>query len=190
MIAYSGGIKRTLDVLLAGSMLLLLSPLFVLIAAAIVLDDGSPVIFRQQRAGRYGRNFTIYKFRSMPVTTPNVPSVAAGSLIVTRVGRVIRRTNFDELPQLWNVLRGDMSLVGPRPALLSQQSLIHFRKVFGIDRLRPGLTGLAQVNAYDGMPESQKLEWDKLYAQRISFGLDLLVMIRTFGYLTRRPPVY
>jgi O-antigen biosynthesis protein WbqP len=126
----------------------------------------------------------------MPSGTPAVPSAVAHGLAVTRVGRIIRRTNIDELPQLWNVMKGDMSLIGPRPALPSQTSLLEQRNAFGITRLRPGLTGLAQVNAYDGMPEREKLQWERRYAERVSFIGDVSILLRTFGYLLRRPPAY
>jgi O-antigen biosynthesis protein WbqP len=187
---YARFMKRVLDVLIAGVVLVLLSPLLLLVATAIRLEDRGPAIFRQVRVGRRGELFTIYKFRSMPVDTPNVPSAAGGALRVTRVGAVIRRTNVDELPQLWNILKGDMSLIGPRPALPSQASLLAVRGQRGIAILRPGLTGLAQVNAYDGMPEAEKLEWESRYVQRLSFARDCTIALRTLGYLLRRPPVY
>jgi O-antigen biosynthesis protein WbqP len=183
-------LKRCCDVLVCVLLLVLLSPLLLLVAIAIRIEDGGPPIFRQQRVGRAGAPFTIYKFRSMPVGTPNMPSVAAGGLRVTRVGRVLRRTNIDELPQLWNVLKGDMSLVGPRPALPSQTVLLTLREAAGVLSLRPGLTGLAQVNAYDGMPETEKVQWEDRYARRVSFGRDLAILLRTFVYLLRRPPSY
>lgn len=187
---YERFVKRTLDVLMATVALLLLAPLLAIVAAAIRVDDGGPAIFRQTRSGRAGRPFTIYKFRSMPVASPNVPSAAAGELRVTRVGALIRRTNIDELPQLYNVLIGDMSIIGPRPALPAQVSLLTNRHERGIDLLRPGLTGLAQVNAYDGMPETEKIEWETLYTRRVSPLQDLAIALRTVGYLLRRPPVY
>ena len=187
---YARFVKRALDATAAALLLVLLSPLLVLVAAAIRMEDGGPAIFRQRRVGRKGCEFTLYKFRSMPSGTPNVPSAAAQALKLTRAGRFIRRTNLDELPQLWNVLRGDMSLIGPRPALPSQTSLVMHRNERGITLVRPGLTGLAQVNAYDGMPELEKLAWESRYVQRISFTRDAVIALRTFAYLLRRPPAY
>jgi lipopolysaccharide/colanic/teichoic acid biosynthesis glycosyltransferase len=187
---YGGVLKRCCDVFVCVVLLVLLSPLLALAALVISIEDGGPPIFRQQRIGRSGVPFTIYKFRSMPVGTPNMPSATAGELRVTRVGRILRRTNIDELPQLWNVLKGDMSLVGPRPALPSQSALLALREAAGVLRLRPGLTGLAQVNAYDGMPETEKVQWEDRYARRVSFGSDLAILLRTFVYLLRRPPSY
>lgn len=190
MMVYAAYGKRILDCVLAAGGLIVLSPLFALVALAIRIEDGRPSLFRQLRVGRNGHTFTLYKFRSMPVSAPNVPSAAAGALTVTRVGRFIRRTNIDELPQLWNVLIGDMSLIGPRPALPSQSSLLGARRETHVDRLRPGLTGLAQVNAYDGMPETEKVGWETRYAHDVSFFRDIWIVLRTLRYLTRRPPVY
>src|SRR5205823_7797451 len=120
-------------------------------ALLIHLEDRGPVLFRQQRSGRDGRPFRIFKFRSMPVNTGDVPSSQARSLRVTRVGQIIRRLNIDELPQLINILRGDMSVVGPRPALPTQTALLDMRKANAAIKCKPGLTGLAQVNSYDNM---------------------------------------
>lgn len=182
--------KRALDVLLASVSLLVLAPLLLLVAAAIRLEDGGPALFRQVRRGRDNVDFTLLKFRSMPVATPDLPSASAGALRVTRVGRAIRRLNVDELPQLINILRGDMSIVGPRPALPSQSSLVDARLAAGVMRVRPGLTGLAQVSAYPGMPEEEKLDWDRRYSSRITLLHDLVIIVRTVGYLAKPPPVY
>lgn len=182
--------KRLLDVVAAGLLLVVLAPLLACIAAAIRLEDGGPALYRQRRLGRGGREFLLLKFRSMPVNTESLPSSMAGSLRVTRVGRVIRRTNLDELPQLVNILKGEMSLVGPRPALPSQRDLIAMREDAGATRCRPGLTGLAQVSAYTGMPVTEKAELDGRYATRISLAGDLAILFRTIGYLRRPPPVY
>jgi O-antigen biosynthesis protein WbqP len=187
---YRGYLKRLLDVLMAGISLVLLSPLMLLTSVAIRLDDGGPTLFRQKRVGRKGKIFEVLKFRSLPVNTGDFPSSQAGELRTTRVGRVIRRTNIDELPQLVNILRGDMSLVGPRPALPTQAQLVAMREEVGALECKPGLTGLAQVNAYDGMPDTEKVDWDGKYAARVSFMKDLMIVLKTFSYLTRRPPVY
>jgi O-antigen biosynthesis protein WbqP len=187
---YQRVFKRLFDLAIAVPALLLLSPVMLLTAFAIRIEDGSPVLFRQERVGRDAGAFTIFKFRSMPVATPSVPSAAAGTLRVTRVGAFIRRTNIDELPQLLNVLRGEMSIVGPRPGLKSRQQLAAMRRLHGVDRLRPGLTGLAQVNSFDGMTDAQKVEWESRYAGRVSFLTDLAIVLRTFAYLLKRPPVY
>jgi O-antigen biosynthesis protein WbqP len=179
---YRAHVKRWIDVVLALAGLLVAGPVMLIVAAAIRLEDGGPALFRQTRVGKDGAPFTLFKFRSMPVATPNVPSTQASQLTVTRVGRFIRRTNLDELPQLINVLRGDMSIVGPRPALAVQEDLLAERRRNGAAACRPGLTGLAQINSYDGMPVDEKALWDGRYAGQVT--------LRTFGYLSRRPPVY
>lgn len=182
--------KRLFDILLASASLIGLSPIMLATAIAIKLDDGGPVCFRQQRVGRRGGPFTIIKFRSMSVNTGDIPSAAAASARVTRVGRVIRRLNIDELPQLVNVIMGDMSIVGPRPALQVQTDLLRFRTENGALDCRPGLTGLAQVNSYDGMSDAEKAKWDGQYAVNVSAVTDLAIIFKTFAYLTKPPPVY
>jgi O-antigen biosynthesis protein WbqP len=183
-------VKRCVDIVMAALLLGIALPVLLVVAVAIRAEDGGPAIFKQARVGRAGRTFTIFKFRSMPVATPQLPSTAAGALRITRIGRFIRRTNIDELPQLINVLKGDMSLVGPRPALPSQTHLLELRARNAALAARPGLTGLAQVNSYDGMPETEKVEWDGRYVQRITPLVDLAILLRTFHYLMRSPPVY
>jgi lipopolysaccharide/colanic/teichoic acid biosynthesis glycosyltransferase len=187
---YERRIKRLIDFIVASIGLVALTPILILAAVTIIIEDGLPAVFRQRRVGRNGKLFTLYKFRSMPKGTPHVASAAAGELRITRVGKIIRRTNIDELPQLLNVIKGDMSLIGPRPALPSQETLQMGRTTHGIDRVRPGLTGLAQVNSYDGMPESEKLKWERQYVHCICFRSDFLILLRTFAYLIRRPPAY
>lgn len=182
--------KRALDVTVSVPAVVVAAPIMGLIALAIWLEDRGPALFRQQRVGAHGTPFTVLKFRSMPVGTPERESADAADLQVTRVGRAIRRISFDELPQLINVVRGDMSLVGPRPALASQDDVLALRAASGADRLRPGLTGLAQVNAFDGMSPEEKAEQDAEYATRVTLRTDLEVAFATLGYLTRKPPEY
>lgn len=182
--------KRALDIILGVIALGLLFPLILIVALAVCAEDGGPAIFRQRRVGRLGAQFSVLKFRSMTVGSGERPSAQAGDLRITRVGKFIRRMNIDELPQLVNVLFGEMSLVGPRPALASQTVLITLRERNGASRCRPGLTGLAQVEAYDGMPEDEKAKYDGIYASRISFRGDLTLIVRTLAYIIRRPPVY
>lgn len=182
--------KRVLDAVLAGVGLLVVAPVCAAVAGAIAVESGRPVLFTQERCGRYGSTFRLHKFRSMAVGTPDVPSSEVGLLTVTRVGNVIRRLNLDELPQLYNVLRGEMSLVGPRPALPSQEDLLDLRSRGGADQVRPGLTGLAQVNSYDGMSVGRKASFDNQYSNEITFVGDMRIFLRTVGYLFNRPPVY
>ena len=187
---YGRYLKRVLDLIAAASALLVASPVMLLVAIAVKLEDGGRAIFRQTRVGRAGQPFTLLKFRSMPVITPNVPSASARHITLTTVGRFIRRTNLDELPQLVNVLRGEMSLIGPRPALPSQHELLELRAAGSVLSVRPGLTGLAQVNAFDGMTNEQKVQWERRYVARITLAGDLLIVVRTIAYLFRPPPVY
>jgi len=187
---YCRGGKRALDLVLATGALVMLSPLLLIIALAVWLEDRGPALFRQARVGRDGEAFALLKFRSMPVGTANLPSSIASGLRVTRVGFVLRRTNLDELPQLLNILTGEMSIVGPRPALASQADLLALRRANGASGLRPGLTGLAQIRAYDGMPVEEKAACDGKYANEASLAMDCAIICRTFGYLLHRPPVY
>ncbi len=182
--------KRIVDLALALVGLIVLSPVMAVLAAAIKIEDRGPALFKQPRVGQHGHEFTFLKFRSMPVDTPHVESAKANTLQVTGVGRVIRRTSLDELPQLVNVVIGDMSLVGPRPPLASQEELIQLRTLNGSLALRPGLTGLAQLNGYDGMPNSEKAEWDGRYARTLSFLEDTKILFRTIGYFAKPPPSY
>jgi O-antigen biosynthesis protein WbqP len=182
--------KRVFDFMASLAALLCLLPIMLLIAVAIRLGDRGPALFRQKRVGRNGHIFTLLKFRSMPICTADVPSDQAGVLVTTPVGRFIRRTNLDELPQLINILRGEMSVVGPRPALPKQSELIEARISNGAIACRPGLTGLAQINAYDGMSSIQKSNWDGRYAARVTIVNDIGIILSTFRYLLKPPPVY
>lgn len=182
--------KRAVDLVLAMVGLIVLSPLLAIVAAVIRIEDRGPALFRQLRVGQNGREFALLKFRSMPVGTPRVESADASTLQVTRIGRVIRRTSVDELPQLVNVIAGEMSLVGPRPPLDSQTELVRLRWANGSIALRPGITGLAQLNGYDGMPNAEKAYWDGKYAERISFLQDARIIVRTFVYPAKTPPGY
>ena len=187
---YGRFVKRALDVVLSAAALAVLWPLMLLAALAIYAEDRGPILFRQARVGRGQSTFQVMKFRSMRVGTANLPSADADDRAITRMGAVLRRTNLDELPQLINIVRGDMSVVGPRPAVPSQTSLIALRESGGAHRLRPGLTGLAQINSYDGMPDEDKARYDVLYASRVSLGRDLAIIARTIGYLRKPPPKY
>jgi O-antigen biosynthesis protein WbqP len=187
---YARAGKRAVDIGCAGVGLLLLSPLLLVIALLILVTDPGPVIFVQERVGRQGRTFRFFKFRSMPVGTRNIAKDQLGQVRLTWFGRLLRRSNLDELPQLFNILRGDMSVVGPRPSLPSQQELIVLRQDNGALACRPGLTGWAQVNAYDGMPIADKARRDGEYASSISLRQDIRIILLTFGYLTKPPPVY
>lgn len=182
--------KRCLDVVGATFVLLALAPLLLLVTLMIKIFDPGPIIFQQTRVGRQGMHFLFYKFRSMPVGTKNLPSDQLGEVRLTWIGRFLRRSNIDELPQLFNVLRGDMSLIGPRPPIPTQVQLIESRRSNGALALRPGLTGLAQVSSYSGMPVEKKAFYDGEYARQITLIADVSIVFRTLAYLSKPPPVY
>ena len=187
---YNRFIKYILDFLMVCIAIIFLSPLMIITSLVIFIEDGWPIIFVHSRIGRSGKMFSMYKFRSMKKQTPLVESKIADQEMITRTGRIIRRWNIDELPQLFNVLLQQMSLVGPRPTLPQQKNLNELRTVNGSSELRPGLTGLAQVKSYDGMSEEIKARYDKMYLQEISFSTDIKIILKTFKYLLKRPPKY
>jgi O-antigen biosynthesis protein WbqP len=187
---YRRFLKRFIDTFCSVVILITLSPVLLLVAIAIFLQDRGPVFFVHKRIGVNGIPFNFFKFRSMPVNTPVVESKDIQQIKVTPFGKFIRRTSIDELPQLFNILSGDMSLVGPRPSLPSQHRLMELRRKNGSLALKPGLTGWAQVNSYDFMPEEIKAEFDGIYAKRISLLQDAKIVLRTLTYLTRKPPIY
>ena len=184
------GFKRLMDILLAIFLMVMLFPIYFIIGLIIYLQDFGHPLFRQSRVGKTGREFNFYKFRSMPLNSPNLESHQKEKLKVTPFGKFIRRTNIDELPQFWNVLIGDMSFIGPRPPIPSQTDLIEARRANGSLALRPGLTGWAQVNSYDGMAPSEKARFDGEYAKGFSFLLDLKILFATVKYFTKKPPTY
>jgi lipopolysaccharide/colanic/teichoic acid biosynthesis glycosyltransferase len=184
-------IKRAFDAALAAAGLVVSAPLWIAIAAAIALEDGTPIFFVQQRVGRFGRPFGALKFRSMVRGAAHLAARQArhGDARVTRVGRLLRATAMDELPQLWNILVGDMSFVGPR-ALMPGEIEVHgdgtltpLDAVPGYEerhRVRPGLTGLAQVYAPRDIPRAVKFRLDRLYIRHASFWLDLKLIVMSF----------
>ena len=174
--------KRFLDFCAALLGLVLTAPLWLLLALLIRLDSPGPVLFRQRRVGKNGQEFVLLKFRSMRTETPNLSTAelrVSGLEPYTRVGKWLRKTSLDELPQLWNVLVGEMSLVGPRPALPSQTELNAAREALGVHKLRPGITGWAQVNGRDNLTDAEKVARDVEYLKRQSVGLDLWILVRT-----------
>ena len=168
--------KRLLDILISLALFLLLLPLFLLIMLAIAVDSPGDIIFMQKRAGLYSRPFTMVKFRSMRAAAP--PDVATNDLAdagryITPVGRFLRRTSLDELPQLWNILVGDMAVIGPRPALWNQYDLLAERDKYGANDVRPGLTGWAQIHGRDELEITEKAKLDGWYVEHMSFWLDV-----------------
>jgi lipopolysaccharide/colanic/teichoic acid biosynthesis glycosyltransferase len=185
-------VKRLFDIAVSGAGLLVFSPVAALIALGIKLEDGGPVLFTQERVGRRCRVFTAYKFRSMVVDAERLTGAVqakANDPRVTRMGRLLRATAFDELPQLWNILRGDMSVVGPRPLRPGEADTtadgahLPLSAIRGYDqrhRVRPGLTGLAQIYAARDLPRTGKFRYDMLYQRKAGFCLDLRLIAQSF----------
>lgn len=175
--------KRLTDIFISVSALLGFAPLLAIIAVLIKLDSDGPVIFKQRRVGQDGEFFEIYKFRTMRIGTPDLPTDQMLKLEspITRVGSFLRKTSLDELPQLFNVLAGQMSLVGPRPALYNQVELTEKRKSEGVLRFPPGITGWAQVNGRDELPDDEKVKADKWYCEHWTYWLDWRIIFLTFG---------
>ena len=181
---YRNRIKRLLDILLSACGILCLSWLLLLLAVAIKLDSPGPVFFRQKRVGIGKRHFQILKFRTMRIDTPHdMPThlLHDPEQYITRMGRFLRKTSLDELPQLWNILVGDMAVIGPRPALWNQYDLLAERDKYGANDVRPGLTGWAQIHGRDELEIAEKAKLDGWYVEHISFGLDVKCF---FGTIT------
>jgi O-antigen biosynthesis protein WbqP len=185
-------LKRAFDFSAALIGLLVLSPLWLVIAVAIKRDSPGPVIFSQRRVGLNGSHFCIYKFRTMRQDTPDLPTdqMLKRPSPVTRVGAFLRRSSLDELPQLLNVLKGEMSLVGPRPALYNQEALIGARQAAGIHAMPPGITGWAQINGRDELPDDKKVALDAWYVAHAGFWLDLSIVFKTFFSIFSKRGVY
>lgn len=184
--------KRITDIVISIILLIVFSLVFILIVVAIKLTSKGPVLFRQRRIGLVKREFDILKFRTMRIDTPsNVPThmLENPAAFITPVGKALRKTSLDELPQLFNILKGDMSLVGPRPALYNQEDLISLREQYGVHRMRPGLTGWAQVNGRDELAIPVKVEYDRYYVENWSFWLDIKILFLTAAGVLRRKGV-
>ncbi|MGL5382965.1 MAG: sugar transferase [Culicoidibacterales bacterium] len=160
---------------------IILSPVFLLVAVAIKLESKGPVLFQQERIGKDNINFQIYKFRSMYTETPNVPThlLTDPKAYITKVGNILRKTSLDELPQLWNIVKGEMVFVGPRPALYNQDDLKQLRIEQNVHTLIPGVTGWAQINGRDELEIPEKVKYDAEYINKRSPWFDLKIMILT-----------
>jgi len=180
-------LKRIFDVLVSAFLLVFLSPLFILCAALVRFGSPGPVFHISQRIGRWNKIFLMPKFRSMHLGTPQVAThlIQSPESLLTPAGRFLRRTSLDELPQLWSVLAGHMSLVGPRPALFNQHDLVEARTTLGIHALRPGITGWAQINGRDEVSLERKVELDHYYLHKASFLLDLKILVSTLWKTSR-----
>ena len=184
--------NRAADVALAGLGLAVASPFLAAAALAVKLEDGGPILFRQTRVGKDGADFELLKLRSMVVDAERKGAgfaIDRGDARITRVGRFLRRTSIDELPQLWNVVRGDMSLIGPRPTLRYQVEQYDERQRRRLD-VRPGITGWAQIHGRAALPWAERIELDVWYVEHRSLALDLRILARTVGVLLRGEGVY
>ncbi|WP_371363049.1 putative sugar transferase EpsL [Sporomusa rhizae] len=173
--------KRFIDIISSLIALILLLPLFTIISTCIKLESKGPIFFSQRRVGINDREFTMYKFRSMLVGTPEVATdkLTNSQMYITRIGHVLRKYSLDELPQLINIINGDMSIIGPRPALFNQYDLRELRNKHRISRVRPGLSGWAQVNGRDEISLEEKVKLDLYYVEHQSTLLDLRIIILT-----------
>ena len=170
---YERVIKRLIDVILSAIGLICLSWLFLIIAIAIKVDDPGPVFFSQKRVGKDKEFFNLYKFRSMKMSTPHdTPThlLENPDQYITRIGRICRKTSIDELPQLWNILSGSISIIGPRPALWNQEDLLNERDKYGANAIKPGLTGWAQINGRDELEIATKAKLDGEYVEKLESG--------------------
>ena len=173
--------KRLFDIFLSLFALIILSPLFLIICIINFLTPDTRVFFSHERRGRRGKPFKIYKFQTMKNNTPNC---ATGELenpeqYITKLGRILRKTSLDELPQLWNILKGDMSFVGPRPLSSSEIRAHRMRLEYGVYRFRPGLTGLAQIKGRDNISLMKKMKLDKLYCDNWSIKMDIAILFQS-----------
>lgn len=180
---YKNGVKRVIDfvISLIGSIVLL--PVFLIIYIAIKIDDPGPALFKQKRIGIHKSTFYLYKFRSMKVDTPDVPThlLENPEQYISRVGAFLRKSSLDELPQLFNILMGQMSIIGPRPALWSQDDLIAERELYGANDVKPGLTGWAQINGRDELEIPEKAKLDGEYVEKMSFAFDVKCFFGTIA---------
>ena len=169
-------------------MILLLLPVFILTGIIIAIDAGNPVIYKQYRVGKDNKLFYIYKFRTMKNNTrlAATKDLTEADSVITKSGRILRKTSLDELPQLFNVLKGDMSFVGPRPLIPEEKEIRQLRKEYGIYSVRPGITGWAQVNGRDMLSDEEKALFDKEYIDKQSIAFDIKIMFKTVMVVLKR----
>lgn len=183
--------KRLFDFLMSLIATIILSPVILIVALAVKFTSPGPMLFKQRRIGKDNVEFEIYKFRTMRIDTPNVPThlLENPEQWITPVGKFLRKTSLDELPQLFNILKGEMSIVGPRPALYNQLDLKEMRTEVEVHKLVPGLTGWAQINGRDEIPLSLKVNLDKEYLDKMSFLFDIKIIFMTVLSVLKRDGV-
>ena len=178
--------KRMLDIILSGCGIVVLAPVYLILAIAIKVDNPGPIFFRQKRVGLHKSHFNIMKFRTMKMETPrDMPThlLENPEQYITRVGKVLRKTSLDELPQIFQIFTGEMSIIGPRPALWNQFDLIEEREKYSVHQVRPGLTGWAQVNGRDELEIPVKAKLDGEYIEKFGLMMDIRCFFATFGIL-------
>lgn len=184
-------LKRFFDLFVSIFAVILLSPLFLIVSLAILITDGKPVLFRQERVGKDNKIFTVYKFRTM---RNGVGDIATADLSdanekITKTGKFLRLTSIDELPQLFNILNGTMSLVGPRPLIPAEKEIRELREKYGVYSVRPGITGYAQINGRDNIDDATKALLDKEYIEKQSFIFDMKIIFKTFMKVLKRADI-
>ena len=189
---YSKCIKRLIDLILSLIGLIILSPVLIIISILIKIDSKGPVFFKQKRVGIHKKLFNIYKFRTMYVDTPkDMPTHLLNNpeAYITKVGKFLRKTSLDELPQLINIIKGEMAVIGPRPALYNQEDLIELRDKYKANDIRPGLTGWAQIHGRDELEIEEKAKLDGYYTEHISFLLDIKCFFLTIASVLKHEGV-
>lgn len=189
---YCTKIKRKLDIVIALIALIVLSPVLLILSILVKVTSKGPIFFKQKRVGIYKTYFYIWKFRTMRIDTPkDVPThlFSNPEQFITPIGRFLRKTSLDELPQLFNIAAGQMAIVGPRPALWNQYDLIEKRDKYGANDVLPGLTGLAQINGRDELEISKKAKLDGIYVKKMSFLFDICIIIKTIFRVLERDGV-
>ena len=180
--------KRAFDFTVSLLLIIILLPVFLLVSLIVLIDAGTPVIFRQYRVGKDNKLFYIYKFRTMRKNTRNAATaeLTDADKFITKSGKFLRKTSLDELPQLFNVLIGDMSFVGPRPLIPEEKEIREIRKEYNVYSMRPGITGWAQINGRDSLSIEEKALFDKEYIDKQSISFDIKILIKTVSVVLKR----
>lgn len=188
---YKNYIKKIFDLLMATFLIIVLLPVLLVVYIILRVTTDDTVIYKQDRVGQYGKVFQIYKFRTMLKNTPILVGKQRAKIRnrVSKFARFLRSTSIDELPQLVNVIKGDMSLIGPRPVVLQEVALIQLREKSGANSVKPGLTGLAQVNGRKQLNNIEKAKFDAMYADHVTFKADILIVLRTLPIIIERDGV-
>lgn len=189
---YNKFFKRLFDIILSLISIIILFPLFCIAYFSVKISDSHTAIFVQKRVGKGGKIFNIYKFRTMKTDCPkDIPThlLVGADTYITRIGKILRKYSIDELPQIYNILKGDMSIIGPRPAILSQKDLLDERKKNGAYNLRPGLTGYAQIKGRDKLTITEKAKYDGEYATKMGFVFDVKIFFTTILKIIKKEDV-